>query len=57
MKSGDAEHFSERADRERRAAREAADPRTAAMHDALADRYLAVAEAFAALDRARTGQA
>ena len=57
MKSRDVEHFSERAGRERRAAREAADPRTAAMHEELAARYQAVAEAFAALDRARTGQA
>jgi hypothetical protein len=55
MKS-DIDQFAERARQERRAAHGAADPEAAALHNQLADRYQAVAEAFAALDRARTGQ-
>jgi len=55
MDGEDAKYFAERARQERRAAREAADTKAAAMHAELADRYEAVVEAFAALDRARMG--
>jgi len=49
--------FAERARREREAALNAASPVAAARHQELAERYEEVALAFAALDRARTGQA
>jgi hypothetical protein len=54
--SRDSEHFAERARREREAAARAADPAAAAMHRELAERYGAVAEAFARLDRTKAGQ-
>jgi hypothetical protein len=50
------EHFADHARREREAAARATDPAAAAIHRELADRYGAVADAFARLDRTRTGQ-
>ena len=55
MDAEDAKYFAERAREERRAASDAADAKAAAMHAELADRYEAVVDAFAALDRARMG--
>lgn len=52
----DYQHFADRAQRERDAAASAADPAVAAMHEELAQRYGAVADAFAALDRTRMKQ-
>ena len=57
MEVPDDHYFAERSRRERQAAREASDPRSAAIHIDLAQRYEAVAEALAALDRARMTQA
>ena len=53
--SRDIEHFADHARREREAAARATDPAAAAIHRELAERYGAVADAFARLDRARTG--
>lgn len=57
MNSEDAAYFAERSRQERIAAGAAPDPRIAATHAELADRYQAVVDAFAALDRARMRQA
>ncbi|MDP8995073.1 MAG: hypothetical protein M3N07_08870 [Pseudomonadota bacterium] len=56
MSRSDVDYFSERSRRERLAAAAASDPRAAAMHIELARRYEAVAEAFAAVERARMEQ-
>ena len=52
----DLDYFAERARQERRAAGASADPRVAALHLDLADRYDAVISAYAGLDRARMRQ-
>ncbi len=52
----DYRRFAESARREREAAERVADPDRAAQHRELAERYGAVADAFARLNRATSGQ-
>lgn len=56
MQIHEAGYFLDRSRQEREAAAKAGNPKAAAIHEDLAARYEAVAEAFAALDRARMSQ-
>ena len=56
MSKEDIERFTARSRQERAAAARAADTEAARRHAELADRYDAVARAYAALDRPATGQ-
>lgn len=57
MQPHDIEYFAGRARQERDAAARAVNARAASLHAELAERYDAVAKAYAALDRTRMRQA
>jgi hypothetical protein len=57
MSNEEIQRFAQRSQEERSRAMRTPDPEAAARHIELAERYDAVAKAFAAIDRTRMGQA